>query len=1128
MSLRNEPPKLAHEQHKVPVTSLEFFSDRLLLAGEGTHLAAYSIDHKSQLGRTQIFRSQAIHRILINRNSKEILVCGGSHIAFVKLQDHDEGHVTFEILAQKDTGDWIFNAAFSPQSGYDSATTAALVTAHNALIKCTLEPSQGAEGTINISIETVVPGSNCILYCAHISWLSASRCLVASGTAFGDIILWSCPFSQEERKDANVNVKTHYIFQAHEGSVFDVQISTPLQEHTLGGPHQVLASCSDDRTIRMWDISDLGRDCPSMTDIQRETGFGSTDQSNAYAPPLLSKATGHISRIWMVRFVLDEIHHDSFESKTHTSPLALASFGEDGSCITWNVETITKDVGQLTYELRQSRVLPIHAGKNIWSATVHNGHGATGGADGLIAILPSLTQYPQAFEIENNLLAYPPTGAKVERADAFQSYTFVSADTISATTTQGHVVALTLRQDGTTTIEKYGSYESLSSFSMTTSGPGVAFIAGVRGDVLMYSSESKQCFPVAELSGKVSGLFLSEPTTGTGSDTAKKANLLITTVGSSTAQLVRIGEANRQDSSERQDISQRRLILPPRFVVTSFIVIEHDNAEYAVLGSRSGSLMVYDISRMDNTEALSSIQSIQHCHGKDSITAIRFKTAASNGNNSGHLFSTGRDSTCAVHRIMSQEGSLSFELVHRLELPFGPNIEGLGFTEDNSLRVWGFKGKRFVVHDLSIQQDIFTVECGGGVHRNWAYEPSANGGTFVWTQASTLMRVTQSELPLQSIHTGGHGREIKAVAVSRGASPIIATGAEDTDIKLFTYSSHNGFKCLQTLRKHNTGIQHLQWSTDGSRLFSSAGSEEFYVWRVYHNIPVLGVGVICESTHPRSMTSDLRITGFDVTERYSDMRPVSSFEVVMAYSDSSVQRWSYDSTAFAWTRTTSAGTYLTSSLTSVTSLSLEHDDDSCTLARLLTTATDGHIAYWDHPLGEMLSWPSRQKVHQNAILDATSVMLSDTSTLLVTAGDDNGLGFSRVHGQIFHWPARETAGEIASLIVPRAHAAAVTAVAMYKYAKDCYYVISASIDQRVKLWDVRIVVTARGVDRVRVEKMQNVFTSVADVSSLAFLQLEDGTVGVVVCGIGMDVWRLGETRFTPWCDSGFLPFETST
>jgi len=79
------------------------------------------------------------------------------------------------------------------------------------------------------------------------------------------------------------------------------------------------------------------------------------------------------------------------------------------------------------------------------------------------------------------------------------------------------------------------------------------------------------------------------------------------------------------------------------------------------------------------------------------------------------------------------------------------------------------------------------------------------------------------------IRSGGHGREIKAVAVSpQGGSrsrQLIATGAEDTDIKIFQYAEKD-FACRRTIRKHTTGIQHLQWSHDGEYLFSSGGCEE--------------------------------------------------------------------------------------------------------------------------------------------------------------------------------------------------------------------------------------------------------------------------------------------------------------
>jgi hypothetical protein len=50
---------------------------------------------------------------------------------------------------------------------------------------------------------------------------------------------------------------------------------------------------------------------------------------------------------------------------------------------------------------------------------------------------------------------------------------------------------------------------------------------------------------------------------------------------------------------------------------------------------------------------------------------------------------------------------------------------------------------------------------------------------------------------------------------------------------------------------------------------------------------------------------------------------------------------------------------------------------------------------------------------------------------------------------------------------------------------------------------------------VKVSKVQNVSTSVADVSSMALLQLEDGCKAVLVCGVGMDVWCLQDGVAAP-------------
>jgi WD40 repeat protein len=1119
---------LRHEHHKVPVTALAHSSTYFLLAGEGTHLAAYSTDRREHLGSTRIFRSQAIHRIIIDEISRYVLVYGGSHVAFVTYNETAEGLVEFVVVAQQDTGDWIFDAAFSPTPEHGTLAQVALITAHNALVRCTLQSSPDNTDLASISTKILVSGSNCILYCAHISWLSAFSCLIASGTAFGDIILWSTSFDPSTRQDPIA--KTHYIYQAHEGSVFGVEFSRSISQETLGGPSRVLASCSDDRTVRLWNISDLNSECPSLTEIQRETGFGSTDQSNIYAPPLLAKAMGHISRIWSIHFLREEA--------SATRPLALASFGEDGSRIVWEVKTITEETGALRYELEQSHVTSLHVGKNIWSATIDDGRCATGGADGAIALLPSVEKIPPTLEVGNSLL---------EPTESYKSYAFVSPDTIVATTSRGRIVALTLEQDGTSSLEAYDSHESFKTFSIVTGGLGVAFVAGIGGSVVMYSHQAGQCFSVAEVTGKVAGLFSNEQAQDIDHSAPEGHSLLVSTVGSSTAQLLDVQTTTKHNEAPACSSTQRLLRIAPGFIVTSFLLIRCGNVEYALLGSRKGILNIYQIPDAKDCQVTAPAQSLQSCHGKESITALRWKAEVSGNGNWGYLFSTGRDGTHAVHRATSQDSTLSLDLVHQLDLPFGPNVEGITFTADSHLRVWGFGGKDFIAHDATTQQDVLTVRCGGRVNLNWAYEPNeqsgGSGGTFVWTQSSTLMRRTQTELPHHTIHPGGHGREIKAVAVSAGKHQIIATGAEDTDIKLFVYSSPSGFKCLQTLRKHNTGIQHLAWSADGSHLFSSAGSEEFYVWCVSRNVPLIGLGVVCESAHPRSRTSDLRIMHFDVREQAAATIQAQGgkgdavFDITMAYSDSTLKRWRYTESDCTWVLQ-AEGNYLTACLTGVLGLP-SHEGAS----PLVTTATDGHITLWNElpaaidPTSSSsspssLSWPHRQKVHQNAILASTTQTLHDGSTLLVTASDDNGIALSLLPSTPHVGNSESGAKDICStLLIPRAHAAAVTALATYRCRKtsiansskqeDSFYLLSASIDQRIKLWEVTVDLLegqgSGGVESVQVRKMQNVYTSVADVSCMSILHLEgncedgdneDGAVNVLVCGVGMDFWRI--------------------
>lgn len=1132
--------RLQHEERKLPVTALAFYSDGLLLSGEGTRLHAYGLNSQACLASVQIFPSQAIHGIIVESGSKDVLVYGGRFVRHVKAIVSANGVVHFGLGNIQTTGDWILDASFAPvdQAGDPQA---ALITAHNALFVATLRPSDGfgEEEEVSWEISCRVPGSNSILYSAHMTWLSIDHVLVASGTAFGDVVVWSCKirsYSTDTNLSTAPQPHCHYAFSAHDGSIFGLRISGLLDRQVLGGRKRVLASCSDDRAIRLWDLSDLSDQSASLTDLQRSTGFGTSSTTDAAAPLLLAKAMGHMSRIWSVRF-----------DRGSSGELQIKSFGEDAKVIDWEVE-YRDSKAALPYTLSELQTNVPHAGKNIWSVAMDDcGHIATGGADGMIAVLaPYASRMMETVEVGKSIMIL-----KRETADndTIKSYAFIAPRKLVATTQMGRIVVIDLDGNGNMAAEDVLLMNNLKSYSIVTALPGLAFAGGVNGMVYAYIGSSGEWDALACGSGKIAGLFgcaIQEKS----AQEKSVVGLLVTNVSSTTARLFRLEYTNEGAKLDRPLVCT--LSLPPAFVVTSFVRLScEDGVDLAVLGSRNGALAVFALPLEDPAEALSLRCLLDRVHGKEAVTSLRWLPSSySSARKSarGLLFSTGRDGTFAVHRILGQSNqtSITLETVHQIELPFGPNIEELALMDSGELLVWGFRSKHFVVYSVTSQREIMTVECGGA-HRNWAFHPhtSGEGGTFVWTKAGKVYSRDQTALPYRSISSGGHGREIKALAVSRssGNEPLIATGAEDTDIRLFTLepasipSPHDRpdasperprLRCVQLLRKHNTGPQHLAFSPCGRYLFSSGGFEELFVWRIERDLPRVGVGVVCESMHPRTGKSDLRITSFDVREIQNDRDSATQrWQITTTYSDSRVAIWTY-AAEDQWQHVAEAE-YLTACPTAVFDLRPPGVDDrlltTAIAGHLLTTATDGHLALWrsaPDPAGAALAWTSRHRAHQSAILSALPHRLSDGSRLVVTGGDDNAISLTRVPPPSTDGNGTGTGTETSTLTIPNAHAAAVTALALPFVTprrdvpgQEALCLLTAGLDQRVRMWRVEVDVSGAGVAGVEVRKVGSAWIGVADVAGLDVIVPDGGVAGddgwrvrVVVAGVGVEVLTL--------------------
>ncbi|OCK79571.1 WD40 repeat-like protein [Lepidopterella palustris CBS 459.81] len=1130
---------LRHECIRVPVTALAF-CDKLLLVAEGNFVNILHHENSALLATQQIFDSQAIHGITVcfeTASETVVIFWGGSllllgHLKYTSslplldVENLHEPRPQFQLSQVVEAPDWILDLSFCPTvnsvlGDQTRPRTAAVITAHNALLEVHIvyhgTTSQGAfmskSDSIELSISELTASSRCILYSGHLLWLSNGRVLVAAGTAFGEILVWSWIRGQ----GSSSNAKLHHIFTGHEGSVFGVRISEEVTFSDRSSPGRLLASCSDDRSIRIWDISELPAASFSKSPQEgadalhvRETGFGANtldlEDSNTVC---LAIGWGHSSRVWTVRFL-----GTSPPTRQDINAIQLISTGEDATSRLWNItsqNTGNRDGSGQAYSftMRQVGTATYHSGKNVWSlAVLNSSDGAkkivTGAADSKI-----ITYHLSSSHSQDTVPA-SPAHTTSKAIDLFRSYAFIDERSFIFTTNSGTLFpadTTIVSNDTNPNIQKYERLHQtpdLKGYSISAGSAllKAAFLAGSSGTIYIDS--------------KVAGIFL-QPAS---QDAQKQPMTLLTTsVGSKTAQLISVDLSSSPEPCVLQKLAVPLPQLTPGFIVTSMALVRvFPVNNYLFIGSRTGCIAIYTVPKAQQATAdgeslqITLSKVVGGVHGKEAVTSmIWIPSELDFGSQIGYLLSVGRDGSCAVLFLdLTHHNS---ELVHRTALPFGPNIEGVCINQGN-LMIYGFRGTKFVLYSEATEEEVMAIECGGA-HRTWDFSPgnSHPGGTFVWTQASNMHVFTFTEASHVVLRNGGHGREIKAAAVSppipaHGRNvQLVATGAEDTDIKIFEYTSGDSasapnIHCLRTLRKHTTGIQHLQWSEDGEYLFSSGGCEEFYMWRI-RMLPVIGVGAVCETVcAPESEIADLRIVSFAARRQEGTaVNAKPGFVISMVYSDSTVRIYTYNGGLISnkW-RLLATGTYLTSCLTQCVFLdpmisypAQTHD--------FLTSGTDGHIAFWSLPKQESTADPvqvhhtSRTKLHQSTVKTLTYQHISPDTALLITGGDDGAVGLTLIRKNDKATPM------LSRLLIPRAHASAVTASAIISLLDPARFQMATSgNDQRVILWEITI-----EEDAVRVEKLGGVSTAVADVSSMVVL---DGGARVLVCGVGMQVWRI--------------------
>lgn len=1024
-----------------------------------------------------------------------VIAWGGSYVSLLAIKSHDAldiHHITSEPL---ECSDWIFDASIQLLDPDLYQYRACLVTAHNALLSISF--SSRHSDTIPLSCVHITDASTCLLYSARLVYLDQSTALVAAGTIFGDIEFWSVDLA-----DSSTVRNTHYVLSGHDGSVFGVDISEPVFICEGGALVRLIASCSDDRTTRIWAIPANRLAWPQhATGDTRETGFGVapvTTQLGHNGARCVARAWGHLSRIWSVQFVQARVSANNL-------PM-IVTCGEDATAIIWQLTTdLTADTDITDLELKSLHRSAQHRGKHIWSSatTLTEGSGlvmATGGADGAIACLQTALPIQSA---ESRTVAWHfPTvhGVSQARHEAarVRSYAFLSPTDVIVVTDSGHVYDVDTTRPACTP-RAIGHVEALRGFSLAVGVPHLDTVLVADRQGTVYSVTGSTISPRDEVH-----------------DMGKPAAIFARNYGSASASLVTF--VNQEKALVCLEIPKGssiaiQLVLAQGFVTTSFAIAAWPHSHSVVfLGGRDGTVLIFLIS--NDTAHMARLIVEHKTVMKDAVTdlaVVRHDRSAE-----AYLVLSGRDGSVAMYRIIGNAHPMDLQLCHHLASSNMTVMEQLALsTSRNALVACGFRSKHFVMQDLVSNAELLRIDCGGA-NRTWAFQcaPTMDSGLFAWTRASQLCTQTPSSIRHSLLQTGGHGREIKAVAIAPvfcGQGQLVATGAEDTDIAIsrLQYSA-DGEVCLHSiawLHKHNTGVQQLKWSEDARFLFSSGGIEELFAWKV-QSVPLLDVGVYLDSACPtESDEPDLRVMDFTVRTKPSETPEQDAFVISTVRSDSTILVYSYVSQGrdTIWTRLYSSS-YRSCCLTTCLDMPLTFGQG------MLVTATDGHGVWMDTSNPEpreLARMSTRFRVHQSAIHCADLCRLNSRDSIYISGGDDNAMGVTRLmcaeaDEHLQTW----------TLVMPRAHTSAITAVRVLHETvgtegTTCTLAVAtAGLDHRVKVWVISIDLALSGIEAiVGVRMAQDEYTAVADVSSMATTEIR-GHKTIVVCGVGTAMYRV--------------------
>ncbi|XP_043835853.1 WD repeat-containing protein 6 [Dromiciops gliroides] len=807
-----------------PVTALECVGDRVL-AGEGPNLLIYCLETGRQLGVTQFVPSVLSHYYIhgirelqspaSTQASETTLAVFGSKGLRVLTLSWAEETVKLTWLSQLcELHDWIWDLHWV-QGPEKASSVLALALGHNSVV---LYDHIHQQALREVHCEEM-----CIIYSACLVGKDWQELVLVAGTVFNQLVIWRpADFTNEERR-----VKVERRISGHNGVIFSI-----CYMESKG----LLASASDDRSIRVWRVGDLR------------------------APPGLVQCIlvcyGHQSRVWSVQLL------DNY----------IISIGEDSACIVWNY------VGEIVQTFKG------HKGRSIRAVAVHKTQAwvVTGGADSSIRLWPL-----KGNRLQGNSLS--PLGfSSFTKKGSPKALTLVSPSWLLVMTDVGAVYLYDL------TVKRwkfilddinYQSYNLLDAVQLP-GGSVICALGNLEGHIkifpLHYPQEAKE---LKIYKGKVHGLsWVTRQPQDPGRNDLCCALFASGPEGVLLWLDVSFCTLGRVDKV----VEQRRYILPLCKQRWHTCLTFLPQGDFLVCGDRRGSLLLFlcgeataeasgeggrkSDSSADSDEDQGSERSLTPeegapvdllfgIHGKQGVTSVTY--------HKDYVYSTGRDGSFQQLRV---QGRRLQPLWKQRPCKGMDWVAGLSFAPDGNLLVLGFHSTDFLVWSPRTHEKLHIVPCGGG-HRSWGYAQTPATMVFAYIKAGDVMvyRAQEEGSCSQAVLKESlHGRELTcvryvgAVRTQEGGDTvdILVTSSEDTTVNILAFvAASSTVALLATINNHISSVRTLALcgaDTDGAepqaklrRLLFSAGSRaeiQCYELLVTPDLNAQA-GLTCQVTH---------------------------------------------------------------------------------------------------------------------------------------------------------------------------------------------------------------------------------------------------------------------------------------